>query len=67
MKRVNNLKLIFLMRKKMNKTTIYDCCVIELPTIHYLPGIIIPIDAGINLTCNTTIRERIIFKYKREV
>jgi len=33
----------------MNKTTIYDCCVIELPKIHNRAGNITPIDSGINL------------------
>ena len=33
----------------MLNTTIYDCCVIELPKIHNRAGNITPIDAGINL------------------
>ena len=32
----------------MKKTTIYDCCVLELPKIHNRAGNITPIDSGIN-------------------
>jgi len=33
----------------MNKSTIYDCCVLELPKIHNRAGNITPINSGINL------------------
>jgi len=33
----------------MNKTTIYDCCVLELSKIHNRAGNITPINSGINL------------------
>ena len=33
----------------MKNTTIYDCCVNELPKIHNRAGNITPIDSGINL------------------
>ena len=33
----------------MNKSTIYDCCVNELPKIHNRGGNITPIDSGLNL------------------
>jgi len=44
----------------MNKTTIYDCCIIELPKIHNKAGNITPLDSGINLPFNI---ERVYYLY----
>ena len=44
----------------MNKTTIYDCCIIELPKIHNRAGNITPLDSGINLPFNI---ERVYYLY----